>query len=104
MVAGIAVEIFDLITSVGTILADNWSWLSPIIYGVIGALAVYYGWLGLVKMAELLGAAATGALTLAKMLAVPVYAAMTGATMAETAAQWGLNSAMYACPIVWIII
>ena len=104
MVAGIAVEIFDLITSVGTVLADNWSWLSPIIYGVIGALAVYYGWLGLVKMAELLGAAATGALTLAKMLAVPVYAAMTGATMAETAAQWGLNSAMYACPIVWIII
>ena len=104
MVAGIAVEIFDLITSVGMILADNWSWLSPIIYGVIGALAVYYGWLGLVKMAELLGAAATGALTLAKMLAVPVYAAMTGATMAETAAQWGLNSAMYACPIVWIII
>lgn len=104
MVAGIAVEIFNLITSVGTVLADNWSWLSPIIYGVIGALAVYYGWLGLVKMAELLGAAATGALTLAKMLAVPVYAAMTGATMAETAAQWGLNSAMYACPIVWIII
>ena len=72
MVAGIAVEIFNLITSVGTVLADNWSWLSPIIYGVIGALAVYYGWLGLVKMAELLGAAATGALTLAKMLAVPV--------------------------------
>lgn len=104
MVAGIAVEIFNLITSVGTVLADNWSWLSPIIYGVIGALAVYYGWLGLVKMAELLGAAATGALTLAKMLAVPVYAAMTGATMAETAAQWGLNAAMYACPIVWIII
>ena len=104
MVAGIAIEIFDLITSVGTVLADNWSWLSPIIYGVIGALAVYYGWLGLIKMAELLGAAATGALTLAKMLAVPVYAALTGATMADTAAQWGLNSAMYACPIVWIII
>lgn len=104
VVAGIVVEIFNLITSVGTVLADNWSWLSPIIYGVIGALAVYYGWLGLVKMAELLGAAATGALTLAKMLAVPIYAAMTGATMAETAAQWGLNSAMYACPIVWIII
>lgn len=83
MVAGIAVEIFNLITSVGTVLADNWSWLSPIIYGVIGALAVYYGWLGLVKMAELLGAAATAA---------------------EIAAQNGLNAALYACPIVWIIV
>lgn len=49
-------------------------------------------------------AVAQGALTFAKMLAVPVYAALTGATMADTAAQWGLNSAMYSCPIVWIII
>lgn len=23
---------------------DNWGWISPIIYGIIGALAVYYGW------------------------------------------------------------
>lgn len=104
VLAGIVTSIFDMIGAIGTFAYENWSIISPIIYGVIGALAVYYGWLGLVKMAELLGAAATGALTLAKMLAVPVYAAMTGATMAETAAQWGLNSAMYACPIVWIII
>ena len=83
---------------------DNWGWISPIIYGIIGALAVYYGWLLLTKGAALATAAAQGALTLAKMLAVPVYAALTGATMADTAAQWGLNSAMYACPIVWIII
>ena len=36
--------------------------------------------------------------------AVPVYALLTGATMADTAAQWGLNAALYSCPIVWIII
>ena len=99
-----ALEIFDLLVAGAQLLADNWSWLSPIIYGVAGALAVYYGWLLLTKGAALATAAAQGALTLAKMLAVPVYAALTGATMADTAAQWGLNSAMYACPIVWIII
>ena len=104
MVAGIALEIFDLLVGVAEIVGENWSWLSPIIYGVAGALAVYYGWLLLTKGAALATAAAQGALTLAKMLAVPVYAALTGATMADTAAQWGLNSAMYACPIVWIII
>lgn len=49
-------------------------------------------------------AAAQAILTGAKMLAVPIYAALTGATMADTAAQWGLNAALYACPIVWIII
>ncbi len=100
MVAGIALEIFDLLVGVAGAVADNWSWLSPIIYGVAGALAVYYGWLLLTKGAALATAAAQGALT----LAVPVYAALTGATMADTAAQYGLNAAMYACPIVWIII
>ena len=100
MVAGIALEIFDLLVGVAEIVGENWSWLSPIIYGVAGALAVYYGWLLLTKGAALATAAAQGALT----LAVPVYAALTGATMADTAAQYGLNAAMYACPIVWIII
>lgn len=105
---GVAASVLDrvlgLVSSVGAAVYDNWSWLSPIILGVAAALGVYYGRLLLVKGAELASAAATGALTLAKMLAVPVYAALTGATMAETAAQWNLNAAMYACPIVWIII
>ena len=104
MVASVALEIFDLLVGVASVVADNWSWLSPIIYGVAGALSVYYGWLLLTKGAELMGTMATATLTLAKMLAVPVYAALTRATMAETAVQWGLNAALYACPIVWIII
>lgn len=104
VVAGVVLQIFDLITSVGSLIADNWSWLSPIIYGVAAALGVYYGWLLLTKGAEVISAVATAALTAAKMLAVPVYALLTGATMANTAAQWGLNSAMYSCPLVWIII
>lgn len=86
------------------VIMDNWSWISPIIYGIAGALAVYYGWLLLTKGAATAASVAQGALTAAKMLAVPVYAALTGATMADTAAQWGLNAAMYACPIVWIVI
>lgn len=104
VVAGIALEIFDLLVSVAGAVAENWSWISPIIYGVAAAFAVYYGWLILAKAAALADAAAQAILTGVKMLAVPIYAALTGATMAETAAQWGLNSAMYACPIVWIII
>lgn len=44
VVAGLALEVFDLLVAGAQLLADNWSWLSPIIYGVAGALAVYYGW------------------------------------------------------------
>ena len=104
MVAGIVVEIFNLIASVGTMIADNWSWLSPIIYGVAAALLVYYGRLMLVRGAELALAAVQGVVAVAKGMLAAATMLVTGATWAQTTAQMGLNSAMYACPIVWIII
>ena len=104
MAAGIVVEIFNLIASVGTMIADNWSWLSPIIYGVAAALLVYYGRLMLVRGAELALAAVQGVVAVAKGILAAATMLVTGATWAQTTAQYGLNAAMYACPIVWIII
>ena len=104
VVAGIALEIFDLLVSVAGAVADNWSWLSPIIYGVAAALAVYYGWLLLTKGAEMAMAAVHGIVAVAKGIMAAATMLVTGATWAETTAQYGLNAAMYACPIAWIII
>lgn len=104
MVAGIALEIFDLLVGVAEIVGENWSWLSPIIYGVAGALAVYYGALLVTKGAELAVAAAHAVMTFAKLMMAAGTMLLTGATWAEATAQWGLNAALYACPIVWIII
>lgn len=104
MVAGIALEIFDLLVDVAGVAADNWSWLSPIIYGVAAALAVYYGWLLLTKGGEMAMAAVHGIVAVAKGIMAAATMLVTGATWAETTAQYGLNAAMYACPIVWIII
>lgn len=59
VVAGLALEVFDLLIAGAQLLADNWSWLSPIIYGVAGALAVYYGW-------QMLCAVATGIMSTAQ--------------------------------------
>ena len=101
--ANIVLNIFDLIGTVGGFIADNWSIISPIIYGVIGALAVYAAYLGIVKGIELASAAAKGVLAVAEFIHVAALAAQTGATISATAAQLGLNGAMYACPIVWII-
>lgn len=104
MVAGIALEIFDLLVGVSGAVADNWSWLSPIIYGVAAALAVYYGW----QLAVNAISAIAKGIKIALCIASYAHAAATGAevsaTAAATAAQYGLNTAMYACPIVWIII
>lgn len=102
-VANIVLNIFSLIGSVGSFIADNWSVIAPIVYGIVGALAVYYGWLGLVKAASLATAAAEGIAAVAKGIMAAATVVLTGATWAQTTAQMGLNSAMYACPIVWII-
>ena len=104
MVAGIVVEIFNLIASVGAFIGENWSIIQPIIMGIVTALGLYYG-------AMLLYNAITGiatAITAAKSFAEQVHAASlmmeTGATFAATAAQYGFNAALLACPITWIII
>lgn len=102
--AEIALNIFDLIGQVGTFIYDNWSIIGPVIYGVIAALAVYGAYLMITKGLELASAAASGVLAVAQFIKCAAMAASTGATIAATAAQMGLNGAMYACPIVWIII
>lgn len=96
-VANIASSVLDILISIASVFVDNWSWISPIVYGAAAALLFY-------AMATKGVAVAQGIVTAAKMLAVPVYALLTGATMADTAAQWGLNAALYACPLVWIIL
>ena len=101
--ANILLNVFELVGTVGGFIADNWSVISPIIYGVIAALAVYAAYLGIVKAIELASAAATAIHSVAMSAKIGVMAALTGQTMAATAAQMGYNGALYACPVVWII-
>lgn len=101
--ANILLNIFDLVATVGGFIADNWSIISPIIYGVVAALAVYAGYLAVVKIAELLGAAAKIAMCVASYAHAAATGAEASATAAATAAQYGLNTALLSCPLTWII-
>lgn len=103
-IASVATVVLDLMINVASVVVDNWSWLSPIILGVAAALGVYYGRLLLVKGAELASAAVSGVVAVAKGIMAAATMLVTGATWAQVTAQYGLNAAMYACPIVWIII
>lgn len=76
---------------------DNWSWISPIVYGIAAALALYGTYLAITKGLELASAVGKGLLAAATWVA-------TGATKAETVAQQGLNKSMLASPIFWIIL
>ena len=101
--ANIVLNVFDLMGAAGSFVADNWSIISPIVYGVVAALAVYATYLGIIKALELASAAASAVMAVGKGLYAAATVLATGATWAHTTAQLGLNGAMYACPIVWII-
>ena len=102
-VAGVALQILDLLGSAAGFIADNWSLLSPIIYGVAAALAVYYGWQVAVKTIDAITKGIHIAMAAAQMMHAAATGALTAATAADIAAQNGLNAALYACPIVWIL-
>ena len=92
------------LASIASSVINNWSSISPIVYGVAAALAAYCAAMAIVKTVELIS---TG-IKMAMCVAEYAHAAATGtavaATTAETAAQLGLNTALLACPITWIIL
>lgn len=96
--------LFNLIQQMGTFIYDNWSIIEPIILGIAAALAIYYG---AQLAANAISAISTGihmAMAIAQMMHAAATGGLTAATAAEIAAQNGLNAALYACPLVWILI
>lgn len=94
--ANILLNVFDLAVSIGTFIGDNWSIIAPIVYGIVAALTAYIAISAIVTAINGVMAIAEGVKAAAQMMA-------TGATFAETAAQQGLNAALMACPLTWII-
>lgn len=94
--ANILLNVFDLAVSIGTFIGDNWSIIAPIVYGIVAALTAYIAISAIVAAINGVMAIAEGVKAAAQMMA-------TDTTFAETAAQKGLNAALMACPLTWII-
>ena len=91
--------------AVGTyqFFADNWSWIGPIFWGIATAIGIaaaamlVYNAVAVIRQGiELAGAIASAIRAGSTLMAADADAA-------ATAAQWGLNSALLASPITWII-
>ena len=100
-VASVSLEILNSLVNVADMVANNWGWISPIIGGVTAALMVYYGW----QLANNAISLASKGIKIALAVASYAYAAATGAevtaTAAATAAQYSLNTAFLASPVMW---
>lgn len=96
-------EIFDMVAALGSFIVDYWDLIAPAVGGAAAALLSFVGALTIYNAIQTISAA----ITAAKIIAEYAHAAATGvavaATTAQTAAQMGLNTALLACPITWIV-
>lgn len=102
--SSVVLTVFDWMISLGQSIANHWDIISPIIYGIAAALTFYLGVLGVYRTALAItnGIEAISATIKAVQAAASMMQA--GATFAATAAQHGLNAAMLASPITWVIL
>ena len=86
------------------LLIEGISWLisvlEPMAPIILGVVAAYVGF-------SIISGIVSGILSIMSAVQTVQAAAsmlQSGATLSATAAQWGLNSALLACPITWIVI
>ena len=96
-ITALASGILDVFVNIGSAVVDNWSVIEPIAWGLVAALVAY-------NAVALITQAINGAVALSAAVkgAADMFAA--GKTFAATVAQKGLNAALLACPITWIVV
>ena len=87
----------------GTAVSDNWSWIGPIVYGIVAALGAYVAVLTVYNAVQAITTGLKAAAAFQETAHAAAVAMSTGATFAATAAQYGFNAALLACPITWIV-
>lgn len=118
LIANAGLNVIDVLANIVAFFQNNWGIIQPIIIGVVAAFTIYEG----IMIAS---AIATGIASFANAVyAIGAYNACTSLAATEmaitgkvsaqtieamvtaeaTAAQWGFNAALLACPITWIIV
>ena len=97
IVATVAAGLFGIIAGISSFFTDNWSIIEPIVWGLATAFLAYNA-IALVTNTILAIQGIVAAVAAAGRMME------AGATFAATAAQYGLNAALYACPLTWIIL
>lgn len=100
----LAIGAIKLLSGAISFLSDNMAWIAPIAIGLATAFGLYTGALIACKIATIASTVANGAHALSENIKMAATWLASDATLAETAAQWGLNAALLACPLTWIIL
>ena len=82
------------LANIANFVYENWSMIAPVLGTAIGLMVYYKSVVALAKLETLLHAGA-------QIFANGITWSSVKAKAAETGAQLGLNSALYACPLTW---
>lgn len=103
-VANMAVAALDMMAQGAEWVMDNWSIISPVIFGVIAAVAMYISYLGIMKAAQIAGKAIEAAACLVSYAHAALTRKQASETAKATAKQYAFNTALLSCPLTWIIL
>ena len=94
----------QLSLDVANVFVQNWSIIEPVVWGIVTAIGMY-------KLITLALATANGIASLSSQWfnfqlaqTAIMHDLATGATWRQVIAQYGLNAALYACPLTWIVL
>lgn len=102
--SSVALEFINLMIAGGGFIVDHWDIIGPVIGGVTAALVAYLAVYALYKTSQLIGNGLTKAAALATAAHAAALEMESGATFAATAAQYGFNAALLACPATWVVL
>lgn len=110
-VANVASLALDILIAIASVFVDNWGIIQPLVLGIAAAMLLYNGYLIANNAITAISNAQKG------LAAVQAYkAAVANTTLAATekaeamakasatAAQYGFNAALLACPLTWILL
>ena len=104
VIASVATVALDAVFGLGAAIVDNWSWISPIVWGIVAALVAYGGYLAITSALEAASNIQKGLSAVAAYAHAAATDTETRATFAATAAQYGFNAALLASPVTWIVV
>lgn len=104
VVSTVAGSILGFVAGVGAGIVDNWAVIEPLVWAVVAALGAYYGIMLALNTAQAIQNGLKAVATFRETVHAAAVGMAAGATFTATAAQYGLNAALLACPVTWIVL
>lgn len=96
-------SVFIIINNLFNTIMSGFPMIAPIIMGIVTAFMLYKGAVMALAISKMIAGVSTQWFNFQMVQTAIAHDLATGATWRQIIAQYGLNAALYACPITWII-